>query len=558
MSGLEQSISTIEENESISKDILQNIEQKLGDFYYEDFIDFFDTLSEEGQRDVLEIFNNNFDLQEQNFNPAFRRYIRKEDLPYDEGTLDDLKTKFPVEEQQEKIDTSNGLENRQEVFEGFWNNFSDDPKYKLVFDQYSGESLEDQKKFLNENYAQLLDAAKDFSHTEFVKLHTQLSELKKQGVLELPNFEEYDISLSESILDSESILSPSDEQPIQAALWGSKIQSISWDGKIVKWTWWEVIDNSGVVTQLSLEWKDGMVLQVWEVEKLDTRSQEIDIHRLEQEKSQNEKKINANEKNISGLEKAHSEFQSIPHGNYTDEWFRQQIAKKFASQSPKWEAMNIFRAAESASWEQLKNMVLVFLTNKIVSLSNQNTQLSQRNMEISRNVGVLVLQIQSKQRLAELKTFEKKMRVKKSQVFLESMWVSPIIVALQEVFPMISEWSPVYLDDKNIITWVDFANMRFTWSFTPALWWPESEWDPENLRTQQVISQLMNKALTWESQEPFVVTESGNQSYKIDWELKDKVDYERFVDGIIWVATFDESARGHLFWMDKWAQEIPK
>lgn len=179
MSGLEQSISTIEENESISKDILQNIEQKLGDFYYEDFIDFFDTLSDEGQGDVLEIFNNNFDIQEQNFNPAFRRYIRKEDLPYDEGTLDDLKTKFSVEEQREKKDTDKNLENRQEVFEKFWNLLSDDPKYKLIFDQYSGESLEDRKKFLNENYTQLLDTAKEHSHTELLRVHKQLSWLQE-------------------------------------------------------------------------------------------------------------------------------------------------------------------------------------------------------------------------------------------------------------------------------------------------------------------------------------------------------------------------------------------
>ena len=541
MSGLEQSISTIEENESISKDILQNIEQKLGDFYYEDFIDFFDTLSDEGQGDVLEIFNNNFDIQEQNFNPAFRRYIRKEDLPYDEGTLDDLKTKFSVEEQREKKDTDKNLENRQEVFEKFWNLLSDDPKYKLIFDQYSGESLEDRKKFLNENYTQLLDTAKEHSHTELLRVHKQLSWLQELWMLDLPDFEQYDIRLSESITDPESSTTPSDEPAIVAALWESNLDKIDWD--IIHGTNGERVDISGSSLQLSLEWADGMILDVWEVEKIDTRNQEVQIFKLSKEKQDNERRMNSNEKAIWDLETAHSEFRDIPDEEYTNDSFREKIAKKFSSQSPKWEAMQIFRAAESASWVNLKNMVLQFLIKKIVQLSNNNVELSQRNSEITRDIGIFQAQIDSKRRLAAEKIYNKKEKVRRSQQFLEWLGVSRVIANASEIFAMIQPENPISLPNGDIITGVNFATMTFEWSFTPSLW----DDGVNDIRTQEVLTQLMNKALTNSFSWPIELTWNGNIVYKLDGKIQDKAVFEAFVNELTWTGNMEMKIQDNLF-----------
>ena len=557
---------------------LNKIEENFWDLWYEEFIEWFRNIDNEQQQKVLKIFDSNAS------DSNFINYVEDEwPIVDSESITEDFITKFESKdiaginlaqqesrkfsEAKEKIKQNELLDTQEDeldteladriqekevlewkALELLWLDLSTNDKYKKILEGNLDNSVDWRIKFLNDNYSQLLDAAKEWSHTELVRLHKQFSKLKKQGVLELPNFEEYDISLSESILDSESILSPSDEQPIQAALWGSKIQSISWDGKIVKWTWWEVIDNSGVVTQLSLEWKDGMILEVWEVEKLDTRNQEVQISKLSKEKQDNERKMGANEKAIWGLEKAHSEFRSMPDEAYTNDTFRERIAKKFSSQSPKWEAMQIFRAAESSSWVELKNMVLLFLAKKIVQLSNDNVELSQRNSEITRDIGIFQAQIDSKRRLAAEKIYNKKEKVRQSQQFLEWLGVSRVIANASEIFAMIRPDNPVPLPNGDIITGVDFSTMSFEGSFTPSLW----NSGTSDMRTQEVLVQLMNKSLSAWFDWPMRLTWNGYIIYEIQGEIRDKVIFEEFVNKLSGAGNVEMLIQGNLFDSNPW------
>ena len=403
-------------------------------------------------------------------------------------------------------------------------------------------SAEDFNEFLSQKIGDYIQAAKDYSPQTFVDVFDKFSSYWES----IPSIKQVlDANRNEYLLIKNSLREwgPSiwKNQQVEAALWVSNINDV--DGHVIRWSGDELIDISGSTVTLSLEWADGMILSVWEVEKLDTRNQEMQISKLNKERQDNESKMDANEKAIWGLETAHSEFRDIPDEAYANDTFRERIAKKFSSQSPKWEAMDIFRAAESSSWVELKNMVLLFLTRKIVLLSNSNVELSQRNSEIMRDIGIFQAQIEAKRRLAEAKIYNKKEKVRQSQQFLEWIRVSRVIANASEIFAMIQPENPIPLPNGDIITGVNFSTMTFEGSFTPSLW----EWGWSDIRTQQVLVQLMNKSLSAWFDGPMELTWNGNIVYRLNSELQDKAIFDSYVAKLTGAGNVEMLIQDNLF-----------
>lgn len=559
----------IEQTESSEFNTLQEIQAQYADYGYEEYFKpLFDTLDSDNQLKILQVFQNQAQSEE------FQDYIEWNYLPYDDGTLQDFLVKFSTEikglwtidrwiddVQDELGDKENELNDVQDELDDTlvtFENTSELTEMEQKSIQALASDLENKywveipddidgiKQYISENFASLLDQAREDSHTDFVELYDTLQNLQTQGVIDLPWFEnfenQYRIS-QELVLNPESSVWWGTSQVIESVLWESNISDI--DGDIIRGENGEMIDMSGTDMVLSLEWVDGLVLEVWAVERIDTRKQEIEVSHLETEKTENESKIQQNEWKIQGLESTISEYESKSDDWYTHESVQDQIAMQFARVRPR---TGIVEAVEKwISWEWLKKLVVSFFSEKLWELNIQNTELADRNTEIVSQVWILHAQITSRRREAAEEITAKKEQVRRSQQFLESIWVSRVVASMSEIFPMISEQSPVYLWNGDIITSVNFATMEFKWSFTPSL----GEGWANDPRTQEVLTQLINKTLSWSEGWPMEVTWKGNIVYRMDETIVDKAQFDSYIAETTGNTTFEMRARWNLFWNEK-------
>ena len=158
--------------------------------------------------------------------------------------------------------------------------------------------------------------------------------------------------------------------------------------------------------------------------------------------------------------------------------------------------------------------------------TEQSTEvLKAENMRLSREAGKLATRMESQRRIASEKIQDQKERVRASQALMERSGTPRMVAALMEVFPMISEQSPVRLASGDIITGFDPATMTFQGSFTPAL----GSGGASDFRTQEVYVELCNAILTDGQSSVIEIASNGVPVFRLGSELVDRMKFDSFV-----------------------------
>jgi len=527
---------------------------------------------------VLSIFESYKD------NPDLKEYIESNYIPYDVWSLEDFISNFPLEWDIDsnllyEVDVSGddlltgeqiGIQNVDladqtednnldvldtrvsvvdELIASLWEKWI----YNAVLDWVEHLEGEDKIKFLEDNYAKLLEAAQNHSNTEFVRLYEQLDWLQTSGVLVLEWFDSADwqriYSDAQLAIDPEHpSIWPGDVEQARVALGDSDVTDVS--GNTIRGSNGEVVDVSWDTAVLSLESGD-LQLEVGEVRNLDTRDQEVQITRLEQERVQNTEIIERNTVEISSKNADISRLENMSPESFDDidmpngeESPRDAETRKFTSKLSHEDRLSFIRQSENASGETFKLLLIGWLRESVLALSTQNRNLDERNSEITEQVGFIRADIAAKRDRESLRISMLKDKVEKSLAFINKLGVSPVIEAGKDAFDAINTWNPIYLPSWDIVTSIDFATMTFEWTFDPPL---VSNRGSDDLNTQKIVAQIMNLAVSWDATKPISINDGGVPQYDIpgkDWS--DKSNFINYIQPIVWSWSFAQDVKNRL------------
>jgi len=367
--------------------------------------------------------------------------------------------------------------------------------------------------FVENNLPTYLKTAKNHSpgalravYREFQSFATESSsDFPEISTSILAQLELYEVEVL--VADPETPWDYSDVEEVKSALWDSSIAAVS--GDTIKGDNGEVINISWNTVHLSLEWAEGLTLEVWDIWKIDTRKQKLEIFQLEHQISRLQSKISKNE----GILQQHvlsQDTAAIENEEQTDSYFDRLISsgldRRFIEQV---DEADIF-------WQALLDAITTFIEN-----TNARYQSDITTFEMQ--VWALKAWINTKQKIAAEKVKEKKEKVQKTIKFLESIGIHLIPQSLLNgvieqinrnpkeygfdikidlsnwelgMDKIIHEWSLLLVNKKafaemmNKMIWVDAINVWLIGSWAPV-------WDRNKFQNQLKDSRLLDVWWLW-------------------------------------------------------------
>ena len=394
-------------------------------------------------------------------------------------------------------------------------------------------------EFCQNNVWKYLEKAQEYSPQTFVQTYESFAQISASETVKLPALDailaQYntEYQTTKLALENRKVSFPRDTDAIQLALWDSAISKIVWD--TIYGENGEVIDISRDTPTLSLRWKDGVMLEVWDIRVPDTRKQELEITKLEQGISQLQAQIDFNTSILNSyINTTSSKFLENPAyiETFLDSLLSAGVDRKLI---------------ESVDEAWLVGETLLRELRKYFETSNTNLKSDIALME--RRAWVLKLQIETMNRLAREEIRQKKERVRSTQEFFKSVGISRIITQMMEIFPLITDANSIKLPSGNSISSINISTLEMKWNFSPALW----EGGAEDLQTRKIIAELINQVLS---------EADDNELYSIDfssmwepifkkWEMViDAMLFEAYVANLIGDVNFRSIALRRL-WLIK-------